>query len=588
VTGTRERVLGVALLATVALALVVTSVHGVFTVDEDNYLVNVVALRAGRLSVSGTDGLPPTRELLYFDPGLDEHADVTTPVVSTAPPLYAPLALPFSYFGWYGLVALNAIALVATAGAAFVMTARRAQTHAAPYVAALTALFGGYAIEYAQGVWPQMLSMALVFGAFYWAVRSEELASPRLAILAGALAGLACGVRYPNAVSAAALLGGLLLFSAQRFRSALAFAGGASVPIVCSSILNHARSGLSNPIDKGTGYLRPGEAYSARWLDALRCAVARFIDFSAQAPLQGHAAKVHFYMQKSAETGVYLIGGAVKKAWLQSMPWVGLALVVLVLACRPRGEASRTFPARLAGLVVFAMLGVVAWSGSSRVDGFCFNQRYLLDLLPFAAVAVALAADELPWRPKEVVAGVAIAAALLAYTFSLSWRDAFRQHSIAKVPLGLAVATIAAFAWRRHPVGASLASGTLAAALAWSLGVHLLDDLPASRRMRELNAERLESAAAQVKGPAACFAYWGGKDALGPLALDRSVVIADVWADGAEAAPALRDEFLRQGRRVYLAMPIPDEELARVVGTHRVARLETEHGEPGLVYELFP
>ena len=202
-----------------------------------------------------------------------------------------------------------------------------------------------------------------------------------------------------------------------------------------------------------------------------------------------------------------------------------------------------------------------------------------------AIVALALAADDLPWRPKEAVAGVAIAAVLLAYTFSLSPREAVRQYAIAKVPLGIAIALIAAFTWRRHPVGASVASGTLAAALAWSLGVHLCDDLPASRRMREFNAERLERAATGIKGPAACFAYWGGKDALGPLALDRNVVIADVWADGAEAAPSLRDAFLREGRHVYVATPIPDEELARIVGSNRLASVEKQ---PGFLFELLP
>ena len=55
----------------------------------------------------GTGGLPPSRELLYFDPAATGREVTTTPVASTAPPLYAPLALPFLLLGWRGLVLLN-------------------------------------------------------------------------------------------------------------------------------------------------------------------------------------------------------------------------------------------------------------------------------------------------------------------------------------------------------------------------------------------------------------------------------------------------------------------------------------------------
>jgi hypothetical protein len=48
--------------------LTATAIDGPFTIDENNYLVTVLGLRQGRLSVPDTDGLPPSGELLYFDP----------------------------------------------------------------------------------------------------------------------------------------------------------------------------------------------------------------------------------------------------------------------------------------------------------------------------------------------------------------------------------------------------------------------------------------------------------------------------------------------------------------------------------------
>jgi hypothetical protein len=569
----RERALGILALACVALALVVTAVPGIFTIDEDNYIADMLAVRAGRLSVAGTDGLPPSVELLGFDPASDERVPNKTPVVTTAPPLYAPIAAPASFLGIYGLIAINAIALVVAAGLAFGVTRRVARSRAAPYLAAVSVLFAGYSIEYAQGIWPHMLSMMLVFGAFAAAVRAQDDGSPRLAALAGLLAGIACGVRYPNALSAAAIGLGLLLFSARRVRAVLAYVAGASLPLLYSTAVNHSRLGIRNPISKGGGYLQPGEAYAPRWLDTIRCAVARIVDFDMQAPLQGHAAWAHPYLKPSLVTGVYVVGGAVKKAWIQSMPWVALSLVVLALAFRRREAGTQTRALRSAALVVLATVGAVAISGASRVDGYGFNQRYFIDMLPFVVLALVAAVDGTPRSPRALVAAAAGTGVVLLAVFLLPSDSAVRQHALTKVPLALAAALIAAYAARGRRRGVLATNVALAASLVWAAGVHLADDVVASRALRESNAERLARASIRVRGPAALFTCWGGRDPFGPLALDRDVLVLDVWPDDGEAAPALRDELLRRGRHVYVAEPLPARLLERVAGEHPVRAL---------------
>jgi hypothetical protein len=77
------------------------------------------------LTVPQTDGLPPSAELLFFDPGPWTRTVTATPVASTAPPLYALVALPFSVFGWRGLVALNTLAFLATSLLIFVFVQGR-------------------------------------------------------------------------------------------------------------------------------------------------------------------------------------------------------------------------------------------------------------------------------------------------------------------------------------------------------------------------------------------------------------------------------------------------------------------------------
>ena len=92
------------LVAPVALGVIITLtvVPGVFISDDNNYLINVIALRQGRVTVANTEGLSPSRELLAFDTGPRTRAVTSTPVASVAPPLYAPIALPFGRWAGAG------------------------------------------------------------------------------------------------------------------------------------------------------------------------------------------------------------------------------------------------------------------------------------------------------------------------------------------------------------------------------------------------------------------------------------------------------------------------------------------------------
>src|SRR5262249_47092907 len=112
-------------LAALAALLVATAVPGIFIIDEDSYLVTVVGLRAGRLTIPGPEGLTPTTELVAFDAGPKGRVVERTPASSVSPPLYAPLALPFSYLGVRGLIALEALAFVVCAWLVHVASGRR-------------------------------------------------------------------------------------------------------------------------------------------------------------------------------------------------------------------------------------------------------------------------------------------------------------------------------------------------------------------------------------------------------------------------------------------------------------------------------
>ena len=60
---------------------------------------------------------------------------------------------------------------------------------------------------------------------------------------------------------------------------------------------------------------------------------------------------------------------------------------------------------RLLSLVTLAVLAVFAFAGVSRMEGLSFNQRYLLELLPLAAVGFAWALDGLHVRVQPLMVG---------------------------------------------------------------------------------------------------------------------------------------------------------------------------------------
>jgi hypothetical protein len=583
--------------------LFATSIPGVFTIDENNYMASLLALQQGGVHLRNTEGLPSSWELAYFDPVVQPGAapPPAMPIATTAPPLYAPLALAFSFAGFRGLIALNVLSLLLTAWLAGQLAFRLAGgSRVAAFAAAYLVCFGGYSIEYAQGVWPHMLSMLLTFAAYGFVVRALEaprLSLPGLAGLAGLCVGLASGVRYQNAVWGAALALGLLLLGDEgvpwritlRARAArlAAYVGGALPALLASGLINAARTGSANPFTKSRGYLRgTGTPGIDGWLEVLQAGWARFVDHSVHGPPKEGA---EAFVRYTHEYGAMVVGGVVKKAWLQSMPWAVVALAVMAVTLR-RGASSvsqaRAF--RSAAMIFAATLAVFALTGFSKFDGYCFNQRYLLELLPLMSVALAVGmAAERP-RPTALLAGFALALVLLMLLPGPAPYEPFTLWLELRGPLLLAALCLAAHVWPRGALRGWLLGVTLGMGLGWSLGIHLREDLPASRELRLGHLAELERARQVLPAAnAALFTYWGTGDAYGPLALERDLIIADTHRDAAASAGALRARLFAQGRRVFMLAALPPEHQRAVLGSHRLRAVLDPSGQPFMA-EILP
>ena len=553
-------------LATLGVVLSIFVIPAPFTVDDNNYLVNVLALRQGRVTIANTEGLTPTRELLFFDPGPWEREVKSTPVASTAPPLYAPIALPFSIFKWRGLVALNTLAYLVTTVLVFVYTRRYATASSTPWLAAIAFALGSFVIEYALGVWPHALSMAIVFSAVMLAGRSIESGDARPAAAAGFLLAVAAGVRYQNAALLAAVGAGVFLLGRRRLIPAVAFALCALIPLAISSAINHERHGSWNPISKGPGYLTlPAVGQSgASPSDPLVLLWAQVVDYTARPALIDPTTRA--WMSYEPMSGAHLMLGVIqKKSLLQSAPWIIVSLMACAgawwTATNSSSATDRRRQLRLMSVVIVSTLGVFSYAGLTRHDGLSFNQRYLLEMLPLAAVAFGWSIDQrlLP-RPRIVPGAIAGAACVLLILIATPVEPdsnralwSLRHLAISKVPLIFAALLAVVWLMPRLRVARWVPFGTaIGLALGWGCALHLADDVVGAHLLRRANQRRGEVLSRVLPDRSALVAFWANRDAAVPLLFDRDIVILDAGADRAADAPVLVRELLAQQRRVFL------------------------------------
>jgi len=578
----RRALLPLAALGCLALggAVLWSAIPGIFSLDEANYMVTALGLRQGRLSVPGTEELPPSPELLYFDPNPRPRQVTATPVSSTAPPLYAFFAWPLLPLGWKGLVALNALSYLVSAWLVAGIVSRLTSAAWAPWLAGAIVLLGSFNVEYAQGVWPQMLSVALCTGAVAAALRGRLDGRGGWGLAGGVLSGLAAGVRYQNAAFAGLLWLGLLAARARR-RVVVLFAAGFLLPVCLSSAINLQRLGSANPFSKGARYLSmpSPRADHGRLAEAFLVTWARLVDNAAWPAFRSPAERL--ILPKDVQTGAFIVLGGLRKALAQSAPWTLVALLPLVIAWRPvsRAPAGARDDLRMLSLPVFGMLAVFAAYGFSRHAGWAFNQRYLLELMPILTVSLVWLMAEGSLDGRRFAFGLAGGGLLAAVPLLLGLRDPIRIRLLLYLPLVLAAGALAlALAVRRPGPWATDARRALAAvvgaSLAWACLVHIGDDVAASRRHRAANlAWQQAYDRALPHEPAAVLAYWGGKDALAPLQLGRDLLILDTWIDDGRDAPALVDALLRAGRRrVFVATrDLPPALLARILQGRQAA-----------------
>jgi len=209
-------------------------------VDEDAYLTQAFLFRAGRLSYEGS-GIPAPHMTVESDGRL----------VSKYPPGNSLFLVPFTWLGWRAVFVSGL--LLALGGSAFVALILKRLAPETDPAWALLYLFYPAVILFSRTIMSDLLAATLVLAAFYCLLRRGGWL-----LASGLVLGLACLVRYSNAVFVPVFLLLALRTTGSRLRSGLLLSAGLAPPAVLTLAYNAFAYGgpLSFPMYL-TGHFSP-------------------------------------------------------------------------------------------------------------------------------------------------------------------------------------------------------------------------------------------------------------------------------------------------------------------------------------------
>ncbi|MEO1253030.1 MAG: hypothetical protein AAFW81_11880 [Pseudomonadota bacterium] len=434
-----------------------------FSIDEAIYtdMANAMASR-GAFEITAQD-LPAGAPVLAKSDSL-VHV-VAGKAQPQYPGFYGVIAAPFyALLGAKGLVLLNALAAMAS----LFLTYRIARTlsfdewtaHAAVLLLGAASILPGYAFA----VWPHAL--ALTF-ALTGAERIAQAASAdaRRALINAALAGLAFGfgaaIRVDVILAALAGFFWLRLFARPGDRlSALALIIGLAPGLLVAALINDTKFGVFNPFSYGQAAGgASGSHYALIGLGVALCAAAALIIDVSSPPVARLIKAARARSRASFGALFILTAGAVaiafpglprglwvlivdiqaydgaprpgegknaygywefwglpKKALLQSMPWLILALAPIIGFFRGEKTSAQGL------LLIFAAAPITFFALNSWHGGMGYNLRYYLPAAPFLAI---LSADGLNMlrpvferRPSLFLRGAIAGVFLAVVTYS--------------------------------------------------------------------------------------------------------------------------------------------------------------------------
>ncbi|MCK6516236.1 hypothetical protein L6R46_14415 [Myxococcota bacterium] len=515
----------------------------------------------------------PAAALTMLAPGFS--AQVTPQLgrlVSQYPPGFAALSAPLTAaFGVLGVNLVSGVAVVFAAG----LTAALAPTGQRLIPLGIL-LFGTFFWEYGLAATPHASALAFGLGALVTAARRPALA--------GLLFGLGVTQRLDGVLFLPALAAAMVVAGpgwARRWSFGIL---GASPPLLALAWSNQTRFGAWSLLSYGVSETSPashvartagvsahlgsvglGLAFLSLW-GAARGASGRGRGALVAVGL-GLLGLIGVEPTLRLLRGVYALvvdlrvleipalepamargpGGGViylacyKRALLQSCPWLVLLLGPLVSLLRQGPLVLLRSPLWLVIFVWVGLYGALGWHG-----GLGLNQRYLLPVLPAAAILVSPLVKEITaGRAAAVAFGFAVTApGVLAATRLTQPPSALAEQVFYGLPLVLA-AVLGLLTWARSGA-AALALGL---SLGWSAGQAVVLDLNRHRHQRQVNQNIAEAVGRVVPDHALVLAEV--PDPLFGLHDRPGVILASRSPDGGASAPGLIRHHLDRGRPCF-------------------------------------
>ena len=481
---------------------------GFFTIDETIYY-----LGARSIAEHGTLGIENGYAQFHSESLkltlLIDGPQGLTPQYPAGSAVLAALLLPV--FGPRAFILLNALAAVLTLFTVRNICLSQFKSEPVARIAVALLVAGTFWLEYAVGIWPHAIAAYLALQAYWFTFRhlDSDGKDVRYAILSGLFAGAGMLFRLDAIFAIAAIGLILILFAPRPVHSTFWFGAGVLPALALATWFNYLKFGSANPLSYG----KPGgnlDVTSYVPLIAAFCvgvvALALFRKFRSRINRKAWIASIamlgmaillipaasdwvlrcwrgflalvidarYIEDQPSVLTEgpgqVMLVRGLVKKALGQSMPWIGLAAILLTGKVV---ERDRRMFLTLAILIATMTLPFISrsWHG-----GLANNMRYFLPVLPPLCILCARLIADL-WSSVGKAPLFAVAGLWATIIVSLVWARLIPsgysgvQHMLStSVLLATALAALAAGAsWRFQQAGRALTVTLLGSGLILSM-----------------------------------------------------------------------------------------------------------------------
>ncbi len=338
------------------------------------------------------------------------------------------------------------------------------------FLAALFLVFGTFWSEYVYGHWPHSVSLLFVtmsLLAFFGSLEQTNHVF-RKALVSGLALGLALLFRLDSILAVPAYFLAIILYARQPIKLMVGGTLGLAPAIVVLSVTNFQKFGSLNPFSYGrvTGGATDASAHAAaaaiiflailivtaiavcskrqinaRWIGPAVLAIFAAA-LAVPATYEVFRAMAVGFVRLVIDTkgithpeigvvhlsdGTVLFWGFPKKALAQSLPWLG---VLILIAFRSWNEHKRP----LVVAAIFAVVWMMPFLQSSWHGGLGSNMRYFLPILPvMASVAAFLVYDlanaQKNWLMKSVIGLVCGAGLVFGWTV-LHPSAGFGSHQI--------------------------------------------------------------------------------------------------------------------------------------------------------------